>query len=525
MADAEEPPAAPAAEEGTATEGADVDRGPPAPSPAEHVAEAELRKEEGNALLKGGDFAMAVAKYKEGIDKLEPLLEKDPTEIGEELQQRCTAVYVALRLNSAQACLKLSDLAPVIEHTGRVLLLDKDNTKALYRRALACVQLDTEGRLEQATSDFRRVAELEPTNREARTQLSSAKERLKELKQIAKERLAAAMTGGLYQEQHAQQEKLQAAYQEEVDRRKAAGEGEITLEDFAKKEKEKADEAKKKAKEEIQQQQTEAKLQEELRLLGEENDQRKADGLEEYTLEQWREVQRAASAGQKKAEVVKTDDLDLDEEEKKLLQETSSKGYYHGRLGTVLSSDAPIPQQVAADAVDSVADTGKRKSISEWNQAGTWEEKDMTAWVKDRLSVWLQNATVSSNNVGLPSGKVVEVRASVTKVKSITGEGALVTVRNTARHGFNFEADVSFSLSFAGFDDGEATKTFSGSFNLPELNDATQPADMTINAKWKSSSTPPDELGSVATEWVAKLKDSLRAQVSAFNEEYKQKTC
>ena len=76
-------------------------------------------------------------------------------------------------------------------------------------------------RLEEARADLARLIALEPGNREAfkkssififfsmvfncfqaRDMLSKAKERLRDRKQQEKERLSAAMKGGLYQEQH-----------------------------------------------------------------------------------------------------------------------------------------------------------------------------------------------------------------------------------------------------------------------------------------------------------------------------------
>merc|ERR1712014_268857 len=118
-----------------------------------------------------------------GIELTEKLLEKDPVESGEDLIKRATAVYQALRLNSAQACLKQQAWGDAFEHANKVVLLDKDNSKALYRRAMASIPFDTEGRLEQARADLQRFVQLEPSNREAREQLTKTKERLKAVKQ------------------------------------------------------------------------------------------------------------------------------------------------------------------------------------------------------------------------------------------------------------------------------------------------------------------------------------------------------
>eukprot|EP00413_Alexandrium_margalefii_P016648 CAMPEP_0204548948 /NCGR_PEP_ID=MMETSP0661-20131031/23958_1 /ASSEMBLY_ACC=CAM_ASM_000606 /TAXON_ID=109239 /ORGANISM="Alexandrium margalefi, Strain AMGDE01CS-322" /LENGTH=529 /DNA_ID=CAMNT_0051555869 /DNA_START=58 /DNA_END=1647 /DNA_ORIENTATION=+ len=493
------------------TEAPAEDAGPP---PEERVELAEAAKETGNSLLKAGDSSAAAAKYQEGIELTEPLLGKDPSEIGEDLQRRGVAVHVALRLNCAQACIKQSVWIDAIEHASKVLLIDKDNAKALYRRGLAAVQLDSESRLEQARADFARVAQLDPSNREAREQLQRVKERLKDMKQREKERLSAAMKGGLYQEQHDKLGKQQAAYEEEVARRKEAGEDDISFEDWTKKEKEKEDDRKKKQKEEMEKQREEARKEEERKRWSVENAQRASDGLPELTLEEWQAQRRAPAA---REDVVQADEGDLDEEERKLLQEAKSKGYYHGRLGTVLSSAAPTPQQVSVDASPSAPSSGH--TGSEWNQAGTWEEKDTTAWVKERLTACLQSASVSMPEALLPSGAAAAMTAKVTKVKSLTGEGQIITVRKQLRHGYNFEADLSFSITVRGTNGDSSEETFNGALRLPDLMDAVQPQDLKMEGRWKGSG-PPEHLRLPAEGWADKLRESVRSQVVAFRKEY-----
>lgn len=88
------------------------------------------------------------------------------------------------------------------------------------------------------------------------------------------------------------------------------------LEDFAKKAKEKEEELEKKQKEEAQKRREEARRREEERQLEEENARRSAAGQAVLSLEEWRERR------ERREEVVKTEDLELDEEDKKLLKET-----------------------------------------------------------------------------------------------------------------------------------------------------------------------------------------------------------
>merc|ERR1712217_28283 len=131
----------------------------------ERVILAECAKEDGNALLKAGDFAGAIVKYKEGVEHVESLLEKKPPDdISEDLAPRRTAIYVALCLNCAHAALKCEDWMCAANHASNVITLEKDNAKALFRRGSACAQLSSEFRLEQARDDFLRVAQLGPKN-------------------------------------------------------------------------------------------------------------------------------------------------------------------------------------------------------------------------------------------------------------------------------------------------------------------------------------------------------------------------
>mmetsp|Transcript_97689 Transcript_97689/g.187296 ORF Transcript_97689/g.187296 Transcript_97689/m.187296 type:complete len:112 (-) Transcript_97689:131-466(-) len=79
------------------------------------------------------------------------------------------------------------------------------------------------------------------------------------------------------------------------------------------------------------------------------------------------------------------------------------------------------------------------------------------------------------------------------------------------------EADADASKKPAA---SKATR-YDGTFSVPELADFVQPKDLRIEAKWKGSAPPADKL-STAVEWLEKLKDSLREQVSAFVKEYRE---
>jgi len=496
---------------------------PVGPSPEETVSVAEKAKEDGNLLLKSGDLAGAVSKYLEGIDLMRPLLDKGESEFGGELRSKGRAVYLALRLNAAQACIKQCSWTEAAEHADKALDIDADNAKALYRRGTASLQFDSESRLEQARSDFARFAQLEPTNKEARLCLQQAKERLKDVRQKEKERYAVAMKGGLYEENHRKLERMRLEYDEEVKRRKDAEEDEISWEDWQKKITGMEEAAKKKEKEERETRAKEAAQEEEQRDLDEANKKRREEGLEDLSLEEWRESKRRAVC---KDEVVKTDELELDEEEKKLLQEAKNKGYYHGRLGTVLSDAAPKPQQVEESALGGNNEESEGRRGSVWNQSGgTWEERDTTAWCKDKLTSVLKDARVLTCEKKSQDDELFSVSAAVTTVKSVTGDAQIINVRNKQRCGYNFEAALSFRITVVSLqqsadqEEKPEPKKFDGSLTLPELSDTVQPRELRIEAKWKKSA-PPECLQSIISECLAELKVSVQDKVIEFLTEY-----
>jgi peptidylprolyl isomerase len=99
-------------------------------SDEEKMAEATSLKASGNDKLKAGNYTGATADYKEGIDFLE-------NETSGEAKQ----LLNILRLNSAQAYLKLNRNSDVIDNCSKVLKEEGDCLKALYRRGLAYSKL------------------------------------------------------------------------------------------------------------------------------------------------------------------------------------------------------------------------------------------------------------------------------------------------------------------------------------------------------------------------------------------------
>lgn len=299
---------------------------------------AEFEKMEGNTLLKEGNYADALKRYDKGLELLEDYKDRN---------QGCTDVYVALRLNSAAATLKLDEVSKCREHCNKVLLIDTRNVKALYRRAVAQRMLQE---YDDALEGINFLISIDPQNREARTELNLIKEGRKDYRRLQKESYQKLFADGpgLYADQEKLFEKLKEEYNVYVETRQAANEVAATDADM-----------------------------EEEKIM---------------SFSEWRDKERGSNTTQKKTEdaisnlapiigasgTTQCDSDTLDDEEQKLLSEIKGKGYYHGRLNTVPSAAAPTPQ-----ALPTASPNQESTGMSSWNSAGTtWEEKDKTEAAK-----------------------------------------------------------------------------------------------------------------------------------------------
>eukprot|EP00929_Paragymnodinium_shiwhaense_P001586 TRINITY_DN101822_c0_g1_i1.p1 TRINITY_DN101822_c0_g1~~TRINITY_DN101822_c0_g1_i1.p1 ORF type:complete len:530 (-),score=171.93 TRINITY_DN101822_c0_g1_i1:266-1855(-) len=124
------------------------------------LAFARGRKEAGGNIFKQGRYEMALQRYSLAIALLRSLedlsgsAEKDAAE----LMRLC-------QLNVAACQLKLEDYSAARGTCDGVLEVDRNNVKALFRRASAEFQL---GAHTDAAADARRVLELDATNADAR---------------------------------------------------------------------------------------------------------------------------------------------------------------------------------------------------------------------------------------------------------------------------------------------------------------------------------------------------------------------
>ncbi|KAJ4907836.1 chaperone binding [Raphanus sativus] len=93
-----------------------------------------------------------------------------------------------------------------------------------------------------------------------------------------------------------------------------------------------------------------------------------------------------------------------------------------------------------------------------WNQAGTWEEKNLTKWATDRLKELLG----SVGSLQFSSGK-----AEIIDVNRCVGDAFLVTVRNKKRVGYTYELSLKVQGEWSFEED---TKKVKGSLDIAEFS-------------------------------------------------------
>ncbi|KAF0925098.1 hypothetical protein E2562_015388 [Oryza meyeriana var. granulata] len=113
----------------------------------------------------------------------------------------------------------------------------------------------------------------------------------------------------------------------------------------------------------------------------------------------------------------------------------ASNQRYWVREATGDAAPLPVPRKLDPSAATANGNGNPPPLGSVWNQAGTWEEKNLNSWANSRIKELLG----SLDSLEFPTGK-----ASLDGVSKCTGDAFLVTVRNKKRVGYNYELSLKF---------------------------------------------------------------------------------
>ncbi|XP_056606799.1 peptidyl-prolyl cis-trans isomerase FKBP5 isoform X1 [Triplophysa dalaica] len=138
----------------------------------EKLERAVLVKQKGTQYFKAGRYSHAVIQYQQIVTWLEMECGS-----GTEQLQAIQSLMLVAHLNLALCYLRLREYSKTVENCDKVMELDTDNEKALYRRGEARL-LRNEFSL--ALEDFKQVLQVNPYNRAARSQIAVCQRKIRE---------------------------------------------------------------------------------------------------------------------------------------------------------------------------------------------------------------------------------------------------------------------------------------------------------------------------------------------------------
>ncbi|OII73642.1 uncharacterized protein cubi_03440 [Cryptosporidium ubiquitum] len=419
---------------------------------------AKELKDVGNESYKNGDYSEAREKYEKGLDLLEKIDQKDEEFGGDELSE----LRQSLQLNLAMLYIKIQEWSKAIQVTGQVLKKNTKNIKALYRRGLARQGF---GMYEESKEDFQMVLKLDPSNVDAHKQLKILRQKIQEDNEKNKSGFSKMFHGGLYSDR-----------QQDVEKRK-------------KEERERRVEKYSRYLAEVKSKNSEigSDEEEEEVMPFEEWEKKEIEREKELEKEKTRENERKAKESTEKKPTTiiskkntSNDDVDLDEEDLKILQETKKMGYcYFKRELTeqekelnrqftpTLINNRDTSSRDASQQNDlSSADLDKsRVGISSWNSKGTtFEDKDVSEAAKTTLrGILLKGGSRFSGKV--TEGGDLDISVSIESIENLSGEASVAMIRGTRRFLFDFSITMKCEYIL----ENNENEKYSFNINIPSL--------------------------------------------------------
>lgn len=179
---------------------------------------------------------------------------------------------------------------------------------------------------------------------------------------------------------------------------------------------------------------------------------------------------------------------ELDEKTKSLIGDITPKAI--SAPGAESSAPAPLPSQ-------------PQVMTSSWNQAGTWEEKDMSGFTKSKLTELCESASVGA--------------ARVKKVKTIEGDAQIVISRGKKRHIYDYNIVLDVEMSLSSENDSEKPTKIKATLTFPEVSPISS---YESSVSFKTSIENASQRAAVDGH-INALKEQLVTRFTGFNAEYK----
>ncbi|KAH7649991.1 hypothetical protein FG379_001835 [Cryptosporidium bovis] len=424
-------------------------------------------KEKGNECYQMGNYEDARKNYEKGIKLIEKIQEEDNEIDRDQLYE----LKQSLQLNLSMIYLKQKEWSKAINIAGEILKRDANSIKALYRRGLARMNF---GMYEESREDFQSLLKLDPKNVDAQKQLRVVRQKI--IKDNEKNKSGYSKmfhSGGLYLDKQKDVEKRKKEererryeeYKKYVSEVKAKN-SEISSDDESNKEEIiPFEEWEKKEIEKEKERANSKKLNRNNNENGENSDMSSKGNT---------------IISNKKNSSNFEDDVELDDEDLKILQETKKMGYCYFKR-ELSEQEKEINKQFKPKLIDnnnndnnhplssntannenSTLDSDKsRTGISSWNSKGTtFEDKDISENAKLLLKDVLMRNNEIKDTFNESDGFITIV---LENIENLNGEASIAMVRGTRRFLFDFSVSLKCYYTF------DEVDKHSFSINIPSL--------------------------------------------------------
>jgi tetratricopeptide (TPR) repeat protein len=178
----------------------------------EAVFNANALKEQGNNAFKGNDITLARTHYNDGLTMMKKQSSKSK-DFSESQTREVNQLLIALNGNLAMVEAKQENWAKSLQYAIAVLDLDSLNVKALFRKGQACGKL---GNYEQAKFELQKVVDMDANNAAAKKELAEVTRLMKEQSKKDKAAYSSMFSkGSMYEDREKEREiKLQKEREE-----------------------------------------------------------------------------------------------------------------------------------------------------------------------------------------------------------------------------------------------------------------------------------------------------------------------
>ncbi|KAL5208781.1 hypothetical protein ABZP36_033216 [Zizania latifolia] len=189
--------------------------------------------------------------------------------------------------------------------------------------------------------------------------------------------------------------------------------------------------------------------------------------------------------------------------------EKASSYRYWVREATGDAAPLPVPRKLDPSAATAANGNGNPPPLgSVWNQAGTWEEKNLNSWANNRIKELLG----SLGSLEFPTGK-----ASIDGVSKCTGDAFLVTVRNKKRVGYNYELSLKFKGEWLIKEEDMKVK---GHLDIPEFSFG-ELEDLEVAVRFSDDKSLASDDKKQICKDLKSFLSPIREKLHAFEEELK----